>query len=167
MFKNTLIFILAVLLGITSYLLYSNKNITVNLGGNESPVRDAEPVAARDESPGADDGSRDEPQPGGEAVQNEPDGEDVEQVGQDEPEIHLDPTVGLTISAEQQIVSNYKVIGPRKFSLLTKNDRTIVEIDLDTGLVNVNPEYKLDDVTKEFWKSVGRKYPEVCFVGEN
>ena len=51
----------------------------------------------------------------------------------DEPEIHLDPTVGMSISPEQQIVSSYKIIGPRKFSLLTDKDETMVEIDLDTG----------------------------------
>jgi hypothetical protein len=40
----------------------------------------------------------------------------------------------------------------------------MIEINLDTGNVTINPKYKVDDVTKEFWKSVGRKYPEICFV---
>ena len=88
----------------------------------------------------------------------------MEVVESDEPEIHLDPTVGMSINLDQQIASSYKVIGPRKFSLLTEKDETIVEIDLDTGNVKINPKYKVDDVTKEFWESVGRKYPEVCFV---
>ncbi|HKQ33436.1 MAG TPA: hypothetical protein VJV40_09525, partial [Thermodesulfobacteriota bacterium] len=90
--------------------------------------------------------------------------EDVEKVESEEPEVHLDPTVGMSINYDQQIATSYKIIGPRKFSLLTENDETMVEINLDTGNVKINPKYKVDDVTKEFWKSVGRKYPEVCFV---
>jgi hypothetical protein len=80
------------------------------------------------------------------------------------PEVHLDPTVGMKISTEQQIVSSYKIIGPRKFSLLTDDDKTMVEIDLDTGNVEINPDYDVDEVTTQFWKSIGKKYPEVCFV---
>ena len=48
--------------------------------------------------------------------------------------------------------------------LLTKKDEPMVEIDLDTGLVKINPEYELDEVSTEFWNSIGRKYPEVCFI---
>ncbi len=93
-------------------------------------------------------------------------GDETIEIPSDEPEVHMEPTVGLNIGDEQKIVSNYKIIGPRKFALLTEKDETMVEIDLDTGLVEVNPKYSLDETTTEFWKSVGRKYPEVCFVEE-
>lgn len=165
MVRNSLIIILAALLSIASYLLYTNKNVSVNLGGpaadcetgspvkNEEVTAPAEPV--EDDIPATAETARPPDGPATEAV---------ETVESDEPEIHLDPTVGMSINNDQQIASSYKIIGPRKFSLLTDEDITMVEIDLDTGNVKINPKYKVDDVTKEFWESVGRKYPEVCFV---
>jgi len=165
MVRNTLIVILATLLSVTSYLLYTNKNISVNLGGAPADCDTGAPVqreeAAAPPAPGVQEtpAAVGTPMPPGEAVS-----EDVEKVESNEPEIHLDPTVGMSINYDQKIATSYKVIGPRKFSLLTENDETMVEIDLDTGNVKINPKYKVDDVTKEFWKSVGRKYPEVCFV---
>lgn len=165
MVRNTLIIILAALLAITSYLLYTNKNISVSLGGQAADCDTGTTVENRDvtgqpgpggqESPAA----AEPPAPPGETAP-----EVVETVESDEPEIHLDPTVGMSINYDQQIASSYKIIGPRKFSLLTEQDETMVEIDLDTGNVKINSKYKVDDVTKEFWRSVGRKYPEVCFV---
>lgn len=165
MFRNSVIIILALLLSAASYLLYTNKNISLNLGsagsdcvGNAPDGRNED--AALSEHRDKEITPPEEPaSPPAEAGR-----EDVEVVEADEPEIHLDPTVGMSINLDQQIETSYKVIGPRKFSLLTEKDETIVEIDLDTGNVKVNPKYKIDDVTKEFWESVGRKYPEVCFV---
>jgi len=165
MVRNSVIIILAALLCISTYLLYADKNISVNLGGAgrdcganapDERKEDAASPELRDKeiTPPVEPAS-----PSGEAGR-----EDVEIVESDEPEIHLDPTVGMSINYDQQIVSSYKVIGPRKFSLLTDKDETMVEIDLDTGNVKINPRYKIDEVTKEFWESVGRKYPEVCFV---
>ncbi len=153
MFKNFLILILALLLLVSSYLLYSEKYVSIDLGRDGAPV--TERIVVRETPP--------EPAPenGGSVVSG-----DVEEIPSDEPEVHMEPTVGLNIGDEQKIVSNYKIIGPRKFALLTEKDETMVEIDLDTGLVEVNPKYELDQTTTEFWKSVGRKYPEVCFVGE-
>jgi len=164
MIKNLLILILAVLLGISTYLLYYNKNITIDLGrGDKAVVNKPTP----------------EVQPKKQDTQESYEGEVVEGGDEEEaktqvstetldtengPEVHLDPTVGMKISPEQQIVSNYKIIGPRKFSLLTDDDETMVEIDLDTGNVEINPKYKVDEVTTQFWKSIGKKYPEVCFV---
>ena len=49
MFKNFLILILAVLLGISSYLLYTNKNITIDLGRDGAPV--TERVVVRETAP--------------------------------------------------------------------------------------------------------------------
>lgn len=165
MVRNFVIIILALLLSAASYLLYTNKNVSVNLS-SKAPECDAaapgesEKVTAISEYRDKEITPPAEPaNPPAEAGR-----EDVEVVESDEPEIHLDPTVGMSINLDQQIASSYKVIGPRKFSLLTEKDETIVEIDLDTGNVKVNPKYKIDDVTKEFWESVGRKYPEVCFV---
>ena len=164
MIKNLLILILAVLLGISAYLLYYNKNITIDLG------RDSETVTHETVT---------ETQPQKKDTQEFDEGEVVEGADEEEvrtegptetletengPEVHLDPTVGMKISPEQQIVSNYKIIGPRKFSLLTDDDETMVEIDLDTGNVEINPKYQVDEVTTQFWKSIGKKYPEVCFV---
>ena len=168
MFKNFLILILAVLLGISSYLLYTNKNITIDLGRDGAPV--TERIVVRETAPP----ERQQPAP---KAESEPastqkagsvvsGGDETIEIPSDEPEVHMEPTVGLNIGDEQKIVSNYKIIGPRKFALLTEKDETMVEIDLDTGLVEVNPKYSLDETTTEFWKSVGRKYPEVCFVGE-
>jgi hypothetical protein len=165
MVRNTLIIILAALLSVTSYLLYTNKNISVNLGGAASDCDTGVPVESKEVT--AAPGSADQEKPAAaETVSpsREEAPEDVERVESEEPEVHLDPTVGMSINYDQQIATSYKIIGPRKFSLLTENDETMIEINLDTGNVTINPKYKVDDVTKEFWKSVGRKYPEVCFV---
>lgn len=167
MARNFVIIVLAALLGASSYLLYKNKNITINIGnerhGREAPItREAETEENHPAGPHEGDTTvavRGTDSPGEEY------GDKTEVLGPGvEPEIHLDPTVGMTISSEQQIVSSYKIIGPRKFSLLTDDDETMVEIDLDSGRVKVNPKYDLDEVTTQFWKSVGKKYPEVCFA---
>ena len=164
MIKNLLILLLTVLLGISAYLLYYNKNITINLGiGNETARNDTLPEAQTQvkESGDSHEGDLEQSVNG---VEDET-REQIETLDSDvEPEVHLDPTVGMTISTEQQIVSSYKIIGPRKFSLLTDNDETMVEIDLDTGRIEINPKYDVDEVTTQFWKSIGKKYPEVCFV---
>ncbi|MCI0480069.1 MAG: hypothetical protein L0213_00595 [Candidatus Dadabacteria bacterium] len=158
MVRNSVIIILALLLSAASYLLYTNKNISLNPGSAGSDCVGNAPDGRNEDAALSE--HRDKViTPPAEAGR-----EDVEVVEADEPEIHLDPTVGMSINLDQQIETSYKVIGPRKFSLLTEKDETIVEIDLDTGNVKVNPKYKIDDVTKEFWESVGRKYPEVCFV---
>lgn len=165
MVRNTLIIILAALLAITSYLLYANKNISVSLGGPAADCDKSAPVESGEDTAPAEPGVKEIPASVETASPpNETAPEVVETVESDEPEIHLDPTVGMSINYDQQIASSYKIIGPRKFSLLTEQDETMVEIDLDTGNVKINPKYKVDDVTKEFWRSVGRKYPEVCFV---
>lgn len=167
MFKNFLILILAVLLGISSYLLYTNKNITIDLGRDGAPVTERivvrETSAPPQPAPAPKAEGEKPPEKAGSVVSG---GDETIEIPSDEPEVHMEPTVGLNIGDEQKIVSNYKIIGPRKFALLTEKDETMVEIDLDTGLVEVNPKYSLDETTTEFWKSVGRKYPEVCFVEE-
>jgi len=164
MIKNLLILILAVLLGISTYLLYYNKNITIDLGSWDQAVRNQ---TVREVQPQKQDTQ--EFQEGDTAESTDEEEEKTQEPtvtleAENGPEVHLDPTVGMKISTEQQIVSNYKIIGPRKFSLLTDDDETMVEIDLDTGNVEINPKYEVDEVTTQFWKSIGKKYPEVCFV---
>lgn len=165
MFKNSVIIILALLLSAASYLLYTNKNISVELGGKAPECDTALPDESGKDSALSELRDKEIVKPAETAI---PTGEagrgDVEVVDSDEPEIHLDPTVGMSINLDQQIESSYKVIGPRKFSLLTEKDETIVEIDLDTGNIKLNPRYNADAAAREFWESVGRKYPEVCFV---
>jgi hypothetical protein len=167
MVRIFVIIILTALLGISSYLLYTNKNITVIVGGPGADREAQTPGGIKEEAAFSELQDK-ETVPSVKPASPPIDAarEDVEVVGSEEPEIHLDPTVGMSINYEQKIETSYKVIGPRKFSLLTDKDETMVEIDLDTGNVKINPRYKIDDVTKEFWKSVGRKYPEVCFVEE-
>ena len=165
MVKNSFIIILTALLCISSYLLYTNKNISLYLGSAGSDCDGKAPDERKEDSALSEPRDKEITPP--EEPANPPaeaGRENVEVVEPDEPEIHLDPTVGMSINYDQQIASSYKVIGPRKFSLLTEKDETIVEIDLDTGNVMINPRYNVDDATKEFWESVGRKYPEVCFV---
>jgi hypothetical protein len=165
MVRNFIIIILALLLSAASYLLYTNKNISLYLGSAGSDCdgkatgesgKDTALSEYRDKEITPPEEPANPPAEAGR--------EDVEVVESDEPEIHLDPTVGMSINLDQQIASSYKVIGPRKFSLLTEKDETIVEIDLDTGSIKLNPRYNADDAARKFWESVGRKYPEVCFV---
>jgi hypothetical protein len=165
MARTLVIIILTALLGISSYLLYTNKNISVNICGSGSGREANAPDGRKEDAAVSESSDKEMAPPAGPASPPAEAGrENVEIVESDEPEIHLDPTVGMSINYEQKIETSYKVIGPRKFSLLTDKDETMVEVDLDTGNVKVNPKYKIDDVTKEFWESVGRKYPEVCFV---
>lgn len=165
MVKNSFIIILTVLLSISSYLLYADKNISLHIGSRESGCDTAIPGERNENAalPVPPD-ERVSPSAGPANPSAEAGREDVEVVDSDEPEIHLDPTVGMSINLDQEIASSYKVIGPRKFSLLTEKDETIVEIDLDTGKIKLNPRYNADAAAREFWESVGRKYPEVCFV---
>jgi len=163
MAKNTTIIILTALLCISTYLLYANKNISVNLGGAETDCGADAPGQKMEDKALSEMPNKSTAAP----VQkkNTPEGanpDEVEEVDSKEPEIHLDPTIGMSINKDQQIVANYKIIGPRKFSLLTNDDETMVEIDLDTGRVKINPKYKLDEATTQFWRSIARKYPEVC-----
>jgi hypothetical protein len=163
MAKNTVIVILTALLSISTYLLYANKNISVKLDGTETNCG-ADGSAQKPEDKTISE-TYDKMTSAQEPTKNIAAGtntEEVEEVNSKEPEIHLDPTVGMSINNDQQIVASYKIIGPRKFSILTKNDETMVEIDLDTGRVNINPKYKLDEATTQFWRSIARKYPEVC-----
>jgi len=167
MIRYTLILILSILLGICSFLLYKNEHIVIDIetggrgiserivqGGTMDKRIAPEPeelIAAKRIEPKAT---------------LVPDIKDeIETLDDDwDTEIHLEPTVGVDINSEQHIASSYRAIGPRQFALLTNKDEPMVEIDLDTGQVKINPEYKVDEVSTEFWKSIGKKYPEVCFM---
>ena len=154
MVRNILIVVLAVLLAATSYLLYENKNITIII---DSPSTQIEELRSRY-------GEYHEEEILGTLSADIDIKEDPESLDEDDLSPYLEPTVRLTINTDREIVTDYKVIGPREFALLTDGDEPMVEINLDTGEVKINPEYTLDQVSLEFWKSIGRKYPEVCFV---
>lgn len=154
-------------MAISSYVIYKDQYIVINIdtgsGGNGSTL-----VQGGDTN---SDNYNYEEDPLSESpkVTQTPDiKDDIEELEEDsDVEVHLDPTVGVDINTEQQIASSYRIIGPRQFVLLTKNDEPMVEIDLDTGNVKISPEYELDEVSREFWNSIGKKYPEVCFVEPN
>jgi len=170
MIRYTLILILSVLLGICSYLLYKNEYVVINIetGGkgldNGIVQGGADDIQISSEAQE----KRTSQQTNPEATLVPDMKDEVETLDDDsETQIHLEPTVGVDINPEQHIASSYRAIGPRQFVLLTNKEEPMVEIDLDTGQVKINPEYKLDEVSAEFWKSIGKKYPEVCFVEEN
>lgn len=158
MIKNSLIIVLALLLAASSYLLYENKNISIVLddSGPTPPVETSqyEEYYEREIL-----GTLSSEPPGDTDIKDDP--ESLERENMDP---YLDPTVRLTINEKREIVTDYKIIGPRKFSLLTGDEEPMVEINLDTGEVKINPDYTLDEASTEFWKSIGEKYPEVCFV---
>lgn len=158
MIKNILIIILALLLAGTSYLLYENKNISIVLDNSE-PSRPEETSQYEEFYEKEILGTLSSEAPADTDIKD-----DLESLDTDEIKPYLDPTLRLTINADREIVTDYKIIGPRKFALLTDGDEPMVEINLDTGKVKINPQYSLDEVSTEFWESIGKKYPEVCFV---
>lgn len=154
MIKNTLIIVLAILLAGTSYLLYQNKNISIVLDSEKEPqaqksksFEDFHEQEFRGTT-NADVDIKDE----------------IEPIGTQDFDPYLDPIIRVTINEEREIVTDYKIIGPRIFSLVTSNDEPMVEINLETGEVKLNPDYGVDEAAAEFWRSIGKKYPEVCFV---
>jgi hypothetical protein len=165
MIRYSLIIVLCILLGISSYLLYDGRYIVINIeqgskATNPSMVQGGE--VRNDIYAGENEVS---PTP---KTTVKPDiSSEIEEFEDDSDiEVHLDPSLGVDINQDQKIQSSYKVIGPKEFVLLTEDEKPMVEINLETGLVTINPEYELDEVSTEFWNSIGRKYPEVCFVQE-
>ena len=158
MIKNSLIIVLALLLAASSYLLYENKNISIVLDNSE-PAPPVETSQYEEYYEKEILGTLSSEAPGDTDIKDEPESFDPDEIYP-----YLDPTVRLTINDKREIVTDYKIIGPRKFSLLTGDDEPMVEINLDTGEVKINPDYTLDEASTEFWKSIGKKYPEVCFV---
>lgn len=160
MIRYSLIIVLCILLGISSYIIYKDQYVVINIdsgsrGVNNTMVQGGETVS----------NIYKESTPTPKATVRPDIKTEIEEFKDDSGvEVHLDPTVGVDINSDQQIASSYRVIGPRQFVLLTKDEQPMVEIDLDTGNVKINPEYELDEVSTEFWNSIGKKYPEVCFV---
>ncbi len=167
MIRYSLIIILCILLGISSYIIYKDQYVVINI---ETDSPDSNKTLVQAGETNSNNYNKDE-----ELVATSPKVtlrpdiiDEVEELEEDSGiEVHLDPTVGVDINSEQHIASSYRVIGPKQFVLLTNKDEPMVEIDLDTGNVKINPEYELDEVSKEFWNSIGKKYPEVCFVETN
>lgn len=152
MIKNALIIVLAILLAGTSYLLYENKNISVVIDSDKE-IQSAKSYKEFQEA-----------QIRGTLNTDVDIKEDIEPIGTEEIEPYLDPIVRVTINEEREIVTDYKIIGPRIFSLVTSEDEPMVEINLETGEVKLNPDYTVDQASAEFWRSIGKKYPEVCFI---
>ncbi|GJM17253.1 MAG: hypothetical protein DHS20C13_25800 [Thermodesulfobacteriota bacterium] len=164
MIRDSLIIILCILLGISSYIIYKDQYVVIKI---ETDSPDSNKTSVQDRETNSNKYNNDEELVAASPkVTLSPDIiDEVEELEEDSDiEVHLDPTVGVDINTDQQIASSYRVIGPRQFVLLTKKDEPMVEIDLDTGNVKINPEYELNEVSKEFWNSIGKKYPEVCFV---
>ena len=163
MIRYSLIIFLCTLLAFSSYLLYRDKYVVINI---QSGSKSANPTMVQGGGNGDNIYANDKVEAPTPKATMKPDiSNEIEEFTDDsEIEVHLDPTVGVDINPEQHIASSYKIIGPKQFVLLTKNDEPMVEIDLDTGKVNINPKYELDELSTEFWNSIGRKYPEVCFV---
>lgn len=170
MIRDTLIVILATLLGITSYMLYKNEYVVINVEtgsrGPNTTIVQGEEIDSNRPTNSQDRSSEYAVKP---KTTLTPDISDsVEELKEDSGiEVHLDPTVGVDINKDQHIASSYRVIGPRQFVLLTDKDEPMVEIDLETGKVKIGTDYELDEVSTEFWNSIGKKYPEVCFVEKN
>ncbi len=158
MIKNTLLIVLALLLAASSYLLYENKNISIVLD-NSDPLHTKQTPEYEEFYEKEILGTLSSETTDDTDIKDDPESLDTENI-----DPYLDPTVRLTINEDREIVTDYKIIGPRKFALLTDDDQPMVEINLDTGEVKINPDYSLDEVSSEFWKSIGKKYPEVCFV---
>ena len=164
MIRYILILILAILLGISSYLLYEDRYVVINIETgskkiSSTMVQGGEIEQERDYSRAIRERNRPK-------ATLPPDIKDDIETFEDDSgtQIHLQPTVGIDINPDQQIASTYKAIGPKEFVLLTDEDKTMVEINLETGRVTIGPEYELDEVSTEFWNSIGKKYPEVCFI---
>ena len=169
MLRYTLILILAILLAASSYIIYENKYVVINIetgirGSNTSIVQ-GEEIESKAPRQSQDGSSEIAIKPKSTLTPDIKDG--IEELEDSGIEVHLDPTVGVDINTDQQIASSYRVIGPRQFVLLTDKDEPMVEIDLETGKVNIGSDYELDEVSTEFWNSIAKKYPEVCFVGKN
>ena len=154
MIKNALIIVLAILLAGTSYLLYENKNISIVVDDDKEPeTQKSKPFEDFHEQEFRG------------TLKTDADiKEEVEPLDTEDIEPYLDPVVRVTINEEREIVTDYKIIGPRIFSLVSSGDEPMVEINLDTGEVKLNPDYELDEASAEFWRSIGKKYPEVCFI---
>jgi len=170
MIRYILILILAILLGISSYLLYKNEYVVINI---ETGSRDFNTAIVQGGK--IDSNNPADSQDGSSEIAIKPKStlapdisDEIEELEEDSGiEVHLDPTVGVDINEEQRIASSYRVIGPRQFVLLTDKEKPMVEIDLETGEVKIGPDYELDEVSTEFWNSIGKKYPEICFVEKN
>lgn len=165
MIRYSLIIFLCILLAISYYIIYRDNQIVINIYSESQKINQ---TVAQEEYNASNLQEESNINDTHHKATLKPDISDkIEELNDDSAiEVHLDPTVGMDINSEQHIASSYKIIGPRQFVLLTKNDEPMVEIDLDTGNVKIYPEYDLDEVSTEFWNSIGKKYPEVCFVEE-
>jgi len=161
MAKNYLILILTLLLSLASYLIYEKKVISIDIAPSPTSISsdsyhndfntsqeingfDNNPNLPLKENTGSD------------AVErlNEIDGEVIK---------YIDPTIGNTIDENNIIVTRYKAIGPDKFILLGNDGEMLVQINLNSGNVEINTDHSLNDISIKFWERIAKSYPEVCF----
>jgi len=76
---------------------------------------------------------------------------------------YIDSTIGNTIDKNNIIVTRYKAIGPDKFILLGNDGEILVQINLNSGNVDINKDHSLNDISIKFWESIAKSYPEICF----
>ncbi len=164
MIKNLLILVLTALLTVSSYLLYDTKKIQILIHDEDIQHSSLETSDSYDQSP-YNDSTPAPPNVDLSTPRNKQLADPTLMLSEGfVPEIHTDPVIALSIGPDHQIMSGYKVIGPKKFVILSENNKPVVKIDLQSGSVEVDENYDIDDASREFWRSVAKKYPEVCFV---
>lgn len=160
MTKNILILILTLLLSITSYLIYEKKVISIDIAPSATSITNdsyqndlntPQEINGFDNNPNLplkENSASD-------AVEklNEMDGEIIK---------YIDPTIGNTIDKNNIIVTRYRAIGPDKFILLGNNGKMLVQINLNSGNVDINKDHSLNDISIKFWESIAKSYPEIC-----
>lgn len=151
MIKNTVILILLVLLGISSYLLLEARFPELMFwakdhdnGINQSLEKDGDMEGS------------------------------VQTLGPTlAPDISSEPTVRLTLGPSpaaderadsREIHLQYQLIRPSFLDVLDPTGNTAVQVNLDTGETVFGKGYDPDEASKEFWRSLAKNYPEVCIL---
>lgn len=150
MIKNSVIIILLVLLGISSYLLLQTRAPELMFWAKN----DNRGINVREKG-GSTEGT-------------------IETLGPTPtPDMSAEPTVRLTLGPSRapnegmdakEIHLRYELIRPSFLEVLDSTGNTAVEINLQTGVAIFGKGYSPDEASKEFWKSLGRNYPEVCVL---
>ena len=161
MAKNILILILTLLLSIASYLIYEKKVISIDIAPSSTSIT-SDSYQNDLNTPQGINGFDNNPNlplkenTASDAVEklNEMDGEIIK---------YIDPTIGNTIDKNNIIVTRYKAIGPDKFILLGNDGEILVQINLNSGNVDINKDHSLNDISIKFWESIAKSYPEICF----
>jgi len=161
MAKNILILILTLLLCIASYLIYEEKVISIDIAplatsitsdSYQNDLNTPQEINGFDNNPNL-------------PLKENTVSDAVEKLNEMDGEIvkYIDPTIGNTIDKNNIIVTRYKAIGPDKFILLGNDGEILVQINLNSGNIDINKDHSLNDISIKFWKSIAKSYPEICF----